>query len=61
MANLISQWCGETPPVVCLSRGDRAICRTPEHSWTSDKSQKQATAKAALTNFQHQYLSELVI
>ena len=31
-------------------------------SWTSDKPQKQATAKAAcMGNFQHQYLSELLV
>ena len=47
MAKLISQLCGELQLAVCLSRGDGAIERRPKHLWTSDKPQKQATAKAA--------------
>ena len=45
MAKLISQSCGELQPAVCLSRGYATIWRRPIHSWTSDKPQKQATAK----------------
>ena len=56
------QSCGELQPAVCLSRGYVAIWRPPEHLWTSDKSEKQATAKAAeVYNFQHRYLPELLV
>ena len=51
MAKLISQSCGESQLAVCLSREDRAIWRTLEHSWMFDKPQKQATAKAAWATF----------
>ena len=47
LAKLISQSCGELYLAICLSRGYGAIWRQPEHLWTSDKPQKQATAKAA--------------
>ena len=47
MANLTGNSCGDLQPAVWLSREDGAIQRTPEHSWTSDKPQKQVTAKAA--------------
>ena len=62
MAKLICQSSGELQPAVCLSRGDGAIWRPPEHLWMSDKPQKQAIAKVALATFcyfQHQYLAEL--
>ena len=45
--NLTSQSCGDLLQAGCLSSGDGAILRSPEHSWMSDKTQKQATAKAA--------------
>ena len=45
MTKLISQ------KAICSSRGDGAIWRPPEHSWTSDKPQKQATAKAPWATF----------
>ena len=62
MAKLVSQSCGELQPAVCLSRGNGAILRRPEHSWTSGKPQKQATAKAANQgNFQHQYMPQLLV
>ena len=51
MAKLISQMCGELQPAVCLSRGYVAIWRRLKHSWTSDRHQKQATAKAAWATF----------
>ena len=51
VAKHISQSYGELQPAVCLSRGDGAIWRLFEHSWTSDKPQKQATAKAAWATF----------
>ena len=34
-----------------LVQGDGAIQRSLEHSWMSDKAQKQATAKAAWATF----------
>ena len=51
MAKLISQSCGELQQAVCLPRGYGVIWRRSEHSWTSDKPQKQATAKAAKATF----------
>ena len=45
MAKLISQSCGELHQAACLSKGEGAIWRPPEHSWTSDKPQKQDTPK----------------
>ena len=45
MAKHISQLCGELQPALCLSRGDGAIEKPPEHSKMSNKSQKQATTK----------------
>ena len=43
--------CGDLQPPVCLSRGDGAIQRPPEHLWMSDKLKKQATAKAVWAIF----------
>ena len=51
MAKLISQSCSELLPALCLSRGYAAIWRWPEHSWMSDRPQKQATAKVAQATF----------
>ena len=51
MAKHISQLCGESQMAFCLSRGDGAILRILERSWTSNKPQKQATAKAARVTF----------
>ena len=45
MAKLIRQSCDESQPAICLSGGDRAIRRPPEHSWMPDKPQKQAAQK----------------
>ena len=45
MAKLVRQSCGESQPAICLSREDGAIGREPEHSWTPNKPQKQATQK----------------
>ena len=50
MDKLTSQSCGELQPAVCLSRGNIAIWRRPEHSWTSSPG-----------NFQHRYLPELLV
>ena len=61
MAKLISQSYQELLLVVCLSRGDEAIWRPPEHLWMSEKPQKQATIKISLGNVQHQYLAELFV
>ena len=57
MATLISQSCDKLQPSFCLSRGYGAIWRWPECLWTSDKPQKQATAK----NFQNQYMPALLV
>ena len=51
MAKHTSQSCDELQPAVCLSRGYVAIWKPPEHSWTSDRPEKQATAKAARVTF----------
>ena len=50
-SQFISQTGGELQPTVCLSIGDGTIYKSPKHFWTSDKSQKQATAKAAWVTF----------
>ena len=59
MAKLIDQLCGELWLAVCL------LChlKTTEHSWTSDKPQRQASAKYRLGKFhdQHQYLREFLV
>ena len=59
MAKLNDQLCGELWLAVCL------LChlKTTEHSWTSDKPQRQASAKYRLEKFhnQHQYLRELLV
>ena len=47
MAILITQSYGELQLAVCFLKEYPAIWRWYEHSWTSDKPQKQATAKAA--------------
>ena len=45
MANFISQLYGDFQLAVCLSKGDKAIWRQPEHLWMSNKPQKQTTSK----------------
>ena len=47
MPNFIIQSCDDFIASWLLVQGDGAIQRLPEHSWMSDKTQKQATAKAA--------------
>ena len=49
MAKLVSQSCGKLQLSNGLSRGDGAIRRPPEHLWTSNKPQKQATATGKLS------------
>ena len=59
---LISQSCDKLQPAVCLPRRYAAIWRWPEHSWTSDRPQKQATAKAVQATFSiNTYLPELLV
>ena len=41
------QSCGDLYTAGCLSREDGAILRSLEHSWISQRSQEQATAKTA--------------
>ena len=42
---LTNQLCGDLQPASCLSMQGR--WRSPYHSWMSDRTQKQATAKTA--------------
>ena len=51
MAHIISQLCGDFQQVGCLYKPTSGIQWTPEHSWTSDRPQKQASAKADLSTF----------
>ena len=51
MANIISQSCGDFQQGGCLYKPTSGIQWTPEHSWTSDRPQKQASAKADLLTF----------
>ena len=51
MAKHISQLFCKLQPVVCLSREDVAIWRPHEHSWMSDKPEKEATGKAGSVTF----------
>ena len=65
-AGHICDWLWENPPVIhkdnylscgdfqqggCLYKPTSGIQWTPEHSWTSDRPQKQASAKADLSTF----------
>ena len=47
MPNLTNQLCGDLQPAGCLSSGDGAIQRSPQHLCMSDRTQKQAIEKAA--------------
>ena len=58
MAKLITQSCGELNLAVSFSRGERAIYRPPDQQWTSDKPQKQATAKVVWSS---SYLAVLLV
>ena len=51
MANMISQSCGDFQQGGSLYKPTSGIQWTPEHSWTSDRPQKQASAKADLLTF----------
>ena len=51
MANITSQSCGDSQQGGCLYKPTSGIQWTPEHSWTSDRPQKQASAKADLLTF----------
>ena len=51
MAYMINQSCGDFQQVSCLYKPTSGIQWTPEHSWTSDRPQKQASAKADLSTF----------
>ena len=46
MACIINQLCGDFQQGSCLYNPTSGIQWTPEHSWTSNRSQKQASAKA---------------
>ena len=51
MANIISQSCGNFQQGDFLYKPTSGIQWTPDHSWTSDRPQKQASAKADLLTF----------
>ena len=51
MVNIISQSCGDFQQGGCLYKPTSGIQWTPEHSWTSEGPQKQASAKADLLTF----------
>ena len=51
MAYIINQSCGDFQQGGCLYKPTSGIQWTPEHSWTSDRPQKQASAKADLSTF----------
>ena len=51
MAYIINQSCGDFQQGSCLYKPTSGIQWTPEHLWTSDKPQKQASAKADLSTF----------
>ena len=51
MANIISQLCGDFQQGGCLYKATSGIQWTPEHLWTSDRPQKQASAKPDLLIF----------
>ena len=51
MAYIINQSYGDFQQGGCLYGPTGGIQWTPEHSWTSDKPQKQASAKANLSIF----------
>ena len=51
MAYIIDQSYGDFQQGGCLYKPTSGIQWTPEHSWTSDRPQKQASAKADLSTF----------
>ena len=51
MAYIINQPYGDFQQGGCLYKPTSGIQWTPEHSWTSDRPQKQASAKADLSTF----------
>ena len=57
MAYIINQSCGDFQQGGCLYKPTNGIQWTPEHSWTSDRTQKQASAKADPSMFGHQIKS----
>ena len=51
MVYIINQSYGDFQPGGCLYKPTSGIQWTPEHLWTSDRPQKQASAKADLSTF----------
>ena len=51
MHYIINQSCGNFQRGGCLYKPPSGIQWTPEHSWTSDRPQKQASAKAGPSAF----------
>ena len=51
MAYITNQSYGDFQQDGCLYKPTSGIQWTPEHSWTSDRPQKQASAKADLSTF----------
>ena len=51
MAYIINQSCGDFQQGGCLYKPTSSIQWTPEHSWMSDRPQKEASAKADLSTF----------
>ena len=51
MVYIVNQSCGDFQQGGCLYKPTSGIQWTPEHSWTSDRPQKQASAKAGLSTF----------
>ena len=51
MVYIINQSYGDFQQGGCLYKLTSGIQWTPEHSWTSDRPQKQASAKADLSTF----------
>ena len=51
MAYIINQSCGDFQQGGCLYKSTSGIQWTSEHSWMSDRPQKQASAKADLSTF----------
>ena len=49
MAYIINQSCGDFQQGGCLDKPTSGIQWTPKHLWTSDRPQKQASAKADLS------------
>ena len=60
MADIINQSCGDFQQGGCLCKPTSGIQWTPEHSWTSDKPQKQASACQHLAVVYWQLVSLLI-